>query len=109
MWLPLSINGVERGEVFLNLTFFASQPSRLVPHPSSAPPFAKPDVPSALNSLLWRHGIPLRIPSLDFRFLVRKDAMPDWGRPNAVPTSAAWTGVVGGFTQIFRWTWAAKD
>jgi hypothetical protein len=70
-------------------------------------------VPSAINSLLWRHGIPLRIPSFNLKFLVRKDVMPAWVRPKGVFVPQTWTsalgGVVAGFSSVFRWSWASRE
>jgi hypothetical protein len=138
-WIPLTLNGQQRGEVFLNLTFFPTlaaaaaspssplpRPSELAPYVAPASPAPKPEVPSALNSLLWRHGIPLRIPSLNinFKFLVRRPkAVPEWVRPGegggggvtSVFAPSTWVvsvgNVMGSFKSVFAWTWAggAKD
>jgi hypothetical protein len=122
-WVPISLGGSERGEVRLELTHYAGPPSHIRPHVPATPAPPAKTVPSALNSLLWRHGVPLRLPEWTFargRVSVRVPALPAYVRVGAgkalrpvewlgavIGVSAAAGGFVArGFASVFGWSWA---
>ncbi|THH21267.1 hypothetical protein EW146_g236 [Bondarzewia mesenterica] len=54
-WVPLSINGVQRGEVYLEMTFFAAGPAPLNRRPSKFKPserLSRPDQPTYTHQRL---------------------------------------------------------